>query len=199
MPKPKSREYHRGVTYDVFMHPTRARRAAPTLPRTACPSGCPPDGPERARALPLPPLCRRNFGWLGSCSRFGIGNVRARVRSRLAHTRSTVHRQPTPRPARRRPGERTPGSNFVPTIAGRRAGNLCVALPSVALPCVRDTGAPRSPTPTLGLNCIALHLHFPHHFVRASMCGSGSGIAVLRRGGKQTIIGRGDGDRLATN
>ena len=152
-----------------------------------------------ARALPLPPLCRRNFGWLGSCSRFGIGNVRARVRSRLAHTRSTVHRQPTPRPARRRPGERTPGSNFVPTIAGRRAGNLCVALPSVALPCVRDTGAPRSPTPTLGLNCIALHLHFPHHFVRASMCGSGSGIAVLRRGGKQTIIGRGDGDRLATN
>ena len=153
-----------------------------------------------ARALPLPPLCRRNFGWLGSCSRFGIGNVRARVRSRLAHTRSTVHRQPT-RSHPGRPGVDRENEHQVRILfpQGRRAGNLCVALPSVALPCVRDTGAPRSPTPTLGLNCIALHLHFPHHFVRASMCGSGSGIAVLRRGGKQTIIGRGDGDRLATN
>ena len=161
MPKPKSREYHRGVTYDVFMHPTRARRAAPTLPRTACPSGCPPDGPERARALPLPPLCRRNFGWLGSCSRFGIGNVRARVRSRLAHTRSTVHRQPTPRPARRRPGERTPGSNFVPT---RQAGGQSVrgfAFCSSAL-CARHRRTSLSNSNTrLELHCIALTLSTP--------------------------------------
>ena len=122
--------------------------------------------------------------------------VRACVRVSLIHAPQSTD---SPHPGR--PGVDRENEHQVRILfpQGRRAGNLCVALPSVALPCVRDTGAPRSPTPTLGLNCIALHLHFPHHFVRASMCGSGSGIAVLRRGGKQTIIGRGDGDRLATN